>query len=140
PSASRIKDVESKYYVALRLSVRHRHLGAVMAANPSTLLGIARLGDREKETLIRDVADGTIDPKWHLPDDVRRALRRRTFWKRRRSARRLEEIVHRTGRLLPKDYWPDLEFLANWTGGTMGAYLRSYPEYFGDRPIRDPGL
>src|SRR5262249_16519937 len=24
--------------------------------------------------------------------------------------------------------------------GTMGAYLRNYPEYFGDCPVRDPGL
>ena len=57
---SRIKDIESKYYVALRFSV-HRDLGTIIAANPSTILAIARLGDREKETLIRDLADGTID-------------------------------------------------------------------------------
>ena len=46
----------------------------------------------------------------------------------------------RSGRLYPRDYWPDLCFLANWTGGTMGAYLRSYPDYFGERPVRDVGL
>src|SRR4051812_26612540 len=137
--ASRIKDIESKYYVALRLSA-YRDLGATIAANPSTILAIARLGDREKATLIRDIADGTVDPKWSLAPDVRDALRNRTRWKRRRAARRLEAIVDRTGRLLPKDYWPNLCFLANWTGGTMGAYLRQYPEYFGDRPVRDVGL
>src|SRR5918997_1287506 len=59
PAASRIEDIESKYYVALRLSA-HRDLGTIIAAN--------------------------------------------------------------------------------WTGGTMGAYLRGYPEYFGDRPVRDIGL
>ncbi len=139
PSASRIKSIEAKYYVALRMSA-HRHLGAAIAANPATMLAIARLGDREKSTLIRDLADGTLDPKWDLPPDVRRRLRLRTARPRRAAARRLEEIVERTGRLLPKDYWPDVEFLANWTGGTMGAYLAQYPEYFGDRPIRDPGL
>ncbi len=139
PSAVRIKDIESKYYAALRLSV-YRDVGATIAANPSTILAIARLGDREKSTLIRDVADGTIDPKWAIPPDVRRALRLRTRWKRRRTARQLEAIVERTGRLLPKDYWPNLQFLANWTGGTMGAYLRHYPEFFGDRPVRDVGL
>ena len=48
--------------------------------------------------------------------------------------------MNRTGRLLPRDYWPNLQFLANWTGGTMGAYLRGYPEYFGDKPVRDVGL
>lgn len=139
PIAARIKDVESKYYVALRMSV-HRDLGATIAANPSTILAIARLGDREKETLIRDYADGTIDPKWPIPPEIRAALRLRSRWKRKATARRLEAIVHRTGRLLPKDYWPRLCFLANWTGGTMGAYLRGYPEYFGDRPVRDVGL
>ncbi len=137
--ASRIKDIEAKYYVALRHSV-YRDLGATIVANPATMLAIARLGDREKETLIRDLADGTIDPKWNIPADVRQAIRLRSRWKRKTSARLLEEIVHRTGRLLPKDYWPNLCFLANWTGGTMGAYLRGYPEYFGDCPIRDVGL
>lgn len=139
PSASRIKDVESKYYVALRLSA-YRDVGALIAANPSTLLGIARLGDREKQTLIRDLFDGRIDPKWDIPEDVRRSLRFRGGIPRRRSARRLDEVAERTGRLLPRDIWPDLQFLANWTGGTMGAYLRQYPDVFGEVPIRDPGL
>ena len=39
PSASKIKDVESKYYLALRLST-YRDLGATIAANPSTILAI----------------------------------------------------------------------------------------------------
>ena len=139
PIASRIKDIESKYYVALRMSV-HRDLGTIIAANPSTILAIARLGDREKETLIRDYANGTIDPKWDIPAEVRAALRPRSRWKRKATARRLEAIVDRTGRLLPKDYWPNLCFLANWMGGTMGAFLRGYPEYFGETPVRDVGL
>src|SRR5262249_9776793 len=74
PVASRIKDIEAKYYVALRLSV-YRNLGTTIAANPSTILAIARLGDREKETLIRDLANGTIDPKWDLTPELRDALR-----------------------------------------------------------------
>ena len=139
PSASRIKDVEAKYYVALRLSV-YRKVGAIIAANPSTLLGIARLGDREKETLIRDLHDGRIDPKWEIPLEVRKSLRFRSVFRRRQTAKRLEEAVHRTGRLLPLDYWPELELVANWTGGTMGAYLNRFSEFFGETPIRDPGL
>lgn len=138
-AGSRVKDIEAKYYIALRHSV-HLNLGATIAANPATLLAIARLGDREKETLIRDLADGTIDPKWNIPKDIRDDLPFYSKWKRKKAAQRLEAIVERTGRLLPKDYWPNLCFLANWTGGTMGAYLRGYPEYFGDRPVRDVGL
>jgi hypothetical protein len=139
PIAARIKDIESKYYVALRSSV-HRDLGATIAANPSTILAIARLGDREKSCLIRDLHDGTINPKWQISPEIRSALGGRALRPRKEAARRLESIVEETGRLLPRDYWPNLCFLANWTGGTMGNYLRGYPEIFGDRPVRDVGL
>lgn len=139
PAASRIKNVRAKYYVALRLSA-FRNVGTIIAANPATVLGIARLGDQEKETLIRDLADGTLDRRWEIDDEVRAAVEPILRKKRKEAAARLEAIVERTGRLLPRDYWPNLQFLANWTGGTMGAYLHDYPEYFGSVPIRDPGL
>ena len=139
PAASLIKDIASKYYLAMRLSM-YRPVGATIAANPSTILAIVRLGDREKEGLIRDIADGTIDPRWEIPAEVHAAVKVRSRWKRKKTARRLDAIVARTGRLLPKDYWPDFQFLANWTGGTMGAYLRNYPEFFGEKPVRDIGL
>jgi hypothetical protein len=137
--ASRIKDIESKYYVGLRFSI-YRDLGTIIAANPSTILAMARLGDRQKEVLIRDLADGTIAAKWEIPSDIRRQLSRKTRRRHRATARALEKIVHETGRLLPKNYWPNLQFLSNWMGGTMRAYLRGYPEFFGETPVRDVGL
>lgn len=134
-----IKEVEAKYYAALRLSA-HRDLGAILAANPATLLGIARLGDREKEALIRDLYDGTLNSRFDVPGPVRESLRRRITRKRRRTARRIEEIVEREGQLRPRDLWPRLDFGGVWTGGTMGAYLKLFPEHFGELPVRDIGL
>ena len=137
--ASRIKDIESKYYVGLRFSI-YRDLGTIIAANPSTILAMARLGDRQKEVLIRDLADGTIDARWEIPAEIRRQLSRKTRRRHKTAAHALEKIANDTGRLLPKDYWPNLQFLSNWMGGTMRAYLRGYPEFFGETPVRDVGL
>lgn len=137
--AARIKSIEAKYYVALRMSA-YRDLGCLIAANPSTILSIVKLGDREKETLIRDIAQGTIDPKWDIPGDILDSFRWRWRIKHKSTAKRLEKIAEATGHLLPQDYWPRLSLLANWTGGTMGSYLKAYPEYFGDVPVRDVGL
>jgi hypothetical protein len=137
--ASRIKDIESKYYTALRFSI-YRKLGTIIAANPSTILAIARLGDREKQTLIRDLADGTISSRWEIPSDIRLALARKTRRRHKSVSKMLDRIAAESGRLLPKDYWPGLQFLSNWMGGTMRAYLRGYPEFFGETPIRDVGL
>jgi hypothetical protein len=138
-AVSRIKDHEAKYYTVLRLSVP-RPVGLVVAANPSTLVTLARTGDHEKETLIRDIHDGTLSSRFDVAPEIRAALRRRLRANPVR-ARELEDIVRRTGTLYPKDYWPsDRLMLGNWTGGSVGAYLRHFPTYFGDTPVRDVGL
>src|SRR5437660_2684458 len=69
----RIKDPAAKYYVALRLSLPRR-VGMIISANPSTLVNLARAGDQEKESLIRDIHDGTLSDRFDVPADVRAAL------------------------------------------------------------------
>src|SRR5262249_57894428 len=94
----------------------------------------------DKEALIRDIHDGTLDAKCELPDEVRTVVARRLRKRHRARARELEAIVERTGTLYPKDYWPSECLLGNWTGGSMGAYMRHYPRYYGQTPVRDVGL
>jgi hypothetical protein len=112
----------------------------VVAANPSTLVNLARAGDREKEALIRDLHDGTLCAKIDVPAEVRAALARPLARKHRERARELEEIVRKTGTLYPRDYWHDDCLCGNWTGGSVGAYLRHFPKYYGNVLIRDVGL
>ncbi len=138
PCIARIKEPRSKYYAVLLLSIP-RKVGMIIAANPSTFINLALTGDREKEALIRDVHDGTLSRHLDLPEDVRADLTRR-LRKHPERARQLEEIVKRTGTLYPKDYWPSDCILGNWTGGSVGSYLRHYPRYFGATPVRDIGL
>lgn len=135
---ARIKDAPSKYYAVLLLSIP-RKVGMIIAANPSTLINLARAGDHEKESLIRDLYDGTLARHLDLPDDVRAELTRR-LRRHPERARQLEEIVKRTDTLYPKDYWPSDCILGNWMGGSVGSYLRHYPRYFGATPVRDIGL
>jgi GH3 auxin-responsive promoter len=139
-AVAKISDPEAKNYTTLRLALADENVGLVMTANPSTLIHLARIADRRREDLIRDVADGTLATLSELPRDARGALRRRIGRRNRRRARELERIVERTGRLLPRDYWPLAELVAVWTGGSAGAYLQSLRRYYGDVPVRDHGL
>jgi hypothetical protein len=134
----RIKDPAAKYYTVLRLSLP-RSVGMIVAANPSTMLALARAADQDKEGLLRDLADGTLNPRLDIPADVRQALDRRLKQHPKR-VRELETVIARTGTLYPRDFWPETVLLGNWTGGSVGAYLRHYPRYFGDNPLRDVGL
>jgi hypothetical protein len=138
-SVGKVKDPAAKYYVALRLSLPRR-VGMIIAANPSTLVNMARAGDQEKETLVRDLFDGTLSDRFDVPATVRASLQRRIKKRYPDRARELEEIIRRTGTLYPKDYWPKDCIIGNWTGGSVGAYLRHFPKYFGATPVRDVGL
>ncbi len=136
--AGEVEDTSAKHYLALRLSLPSP-VAWVLAANPSTLINLARAGDRDKELLIRDIRDGTLSHRHPVPPVVRQSVQHR-LTKDPARARDLEAIVSRTGTLYPKDYWPSYCLLGNWMGGSMGAYLRHYPRYFGRMPVRDVGL
>jgi hypothetical protein len=138
PCVGKVKDAAAKYYLALRLSLP-RSVGMIIAASPSTVVNMAKAGDRDKEHLLRDLADGTLSHHVDIPADVRAALARR-LKKHPERVKELEAIIARTGTLYPKDYWPGECLLGNWTGGSMGAYLRHYPRYFGTHLVRDVGL
>jgi hypothetical protein len=135
----RIKDAVAKYYVALRLSLPRR-VGMITAANPSTLVNLARTGDQEKESLLRDLADGTLTSDLDVPADVRTALTPKVRRRHPQRVRELEEIIRRTGTLYPRDFWPGDCLIGTWTGGSVGAYLRHFPRYYGNTPMRDIGL
>src|SRR5262245_36248189 len=68
-----VKDINAKNYLMLRLSMP-RPVALVIAANPSTLINLARAGDRDKELLIRDIFDGTLSDRYPLPPEVRRSV------------------------------------------------------------------
>jgi hypothetical protein len=139
PATAKLKDVQARTYVAVRMGLR-KPLGILMSANPSTLVNLARFMDREKEALIRDIRDGTLNPRLEIPSEIREALSRKLKPKRERG-QHLEAIANRTGHLFPKDAWPAEKMLIGcWTGGSVGPYLRQLSTLYGEAPVRDLGL
>ena len=135
----KVKDPAAKNYLALRLSMA-RKVGMIIAANPSTLVNLARAGDQEKESLLRDLADGTLSNRFDIPAEVRAELQSRIRKRYPEKVREFEDIIRRTGTLYPKDFWPSGCIIGNWMGGSVGAYLRHFPKYYGTTPVRDVGL
>jgi len=136
----KIPDAHARRYMALRLSIHSPNVGMIITANPSTLVEFARLADRRKESLIRDLYDGSLADDVQIPAGVRRRLARRLKKRHPRRARELEAIVERCGSLHPREFWPGMRVMGVWTGGTVGAYLPRVTEYYGDVVFRDHGL
>lgn len=140
-AVSKIENPAAKYYTLLRLGLADDNIGMLTTANPSTLIQLANIADVEKESLIRDIADGTLSSRFEITNEVRAMLSKRLRRRRRRRAKTLEKIVNRSGHLRLDDAWPRLEQLAVWTGGSCAAYLPLVRRQFGEQiPIRDHGL
>jgi hypothetical protein len=135
----KIKDARARYYVALRFSIG-RNVSQLMAANPSTLVQLARTLDSEKEHLLRDLRDGTLRADLDIAPEIRAYLAPRAKKDPVRAAE-LAAQAEKLGRLYPMDVWPPEGTVINcWTGGSMGPYLRQLPRYFGTPPVHDLGL
>ncbi|MDD4888770.1 MAG: GH3 auxin-responsive promoter family protein [Phycisphaerae bacterium] len=132
-----IKSGEAKCYTIMRLAVGG-DVGMMATANPSTSLQLVQTAERCAGQLIRDIRDGTLRADLDVPAEIRAELAPR-LTPDPVAANRLDSLASTHGRLLPKHYW-SLGFMTNWMGGTLGLYLRQFPEYFGDTPIRDLGL
>jgi hypothetical protein len=135
---SEISDPTAKYYSMLRLSIV-RSVGLVTTAIPAALVRLAKMSNDFCETLIRDIADGTLSRDFDVPARVRRGIQSRISKPNRQRASELESIVKRTGTLYPKDYW-NVSLLGCWLGGTVGVQSELLGKYYGDAPRRDIGI
>lgn len=134
---SRIKDVESKYYTILRLSLV-QDIIAITSCNPSTLLLLADQLQEHAASLIKDINDGTLAKFVKPGADVAQELS--TYLKADPAcAKRLSSILEKKGELLPSEAWPNLRIISVWKGGPMPFYLKKLPEKFGNIPFRDFG-
>lgn len=133
---SKVKEVESKYYLTLRYGAAE-DVRLLVTPNPSSLLLLADKLGVWAEELIHDIRNGGANPRY-VPAGSPKGL---TAGLRADPARadELQAILDRDGALTPTAVWPNLRLLSCWKGGTMPLYLRKLPTAFGDVPVRDLG-
>ncbi len=137
-----IRDALARHYTMLRLSIVQR-IGLIILMNPGTLLRLAELGNEQRESLIRDVHDGTLSAAFDIPAAIRQQLAPRIRRPDPARARALTRIVESTGGLRPADYWwnnGNPPIIGCWLGGTAGYQAKYLPEHFPGSPLRDLGL
>jgi hypothetical protein len=96
------------------------------------------LGKRLKshaESLVRDIADGTINPPAPLPETTLAAIK--PFLKP--DPKRAQELrkVLASGKFDAPSVWPNLSLISCWTKAAAAFYLQDFPQYFGDTPVSD---
>lgn len=132
-----IKDYKTRYYCILRIGME-QDVRTIAVLNPSTMILLFEKLHEWKDRIIKDIEEGALDRSLDIPPAERKAIER-TLRPNPGRAKELRAILEEKGELLPKDFWPDLELIECWKGGTVKLYLKELPKYFGDIPVRDFG-
>ncbi|MDD5427644.1 MAG: GH3 auxin-responsive promoter family protein [Candidatus Omnitrophica bacterium] len=132
-----ISDYDARYYSILRIAIEH-DISTIATLNPSTLVLLCDRIPQDQEKIIKDIAAGTLDKNLNIPPDIRRAMEKK-LKPNPKKAGELKRILDENGKLLPKYFWPHLDLIECWKGGTVKAYLRELPRYFGRVDIWDFG-
>ncbi len=133
-----VKDFEAKYYLTMRLALEH-DITFLGTPNPSTILKLVESVNQNKYEIIKDICDGKITARCNLQPEMRAALAGR-LRKNPARAKRLESLIKNDGTLRPKEYWPRLQLMGCWKGGTVGVRLKEFARWFAKAtPLRDLG-
>ena len=132
-----IEDYDARYYCMLRIAME-QNVSTIATLNPSTIVLLFQRINDFKERIIEDIGSGTLDPGLKIPPDIRKLIEKKLKPDPKR-AKELKEILKNKKELLPKYFWPGLELVECWKGGTVKSYLKELPRYIGDVAIRDFG-
>lgn len=132
-----IDDYDARYYTILRIAMA-QDVTILDTLNPSTLVLMCCRIEGLAERIIGDIRRGTLDASLAIRPDIREAIER-ALKPDPKKADELARLRAEHGKLLPKHFWPHLELIECWKGGTVKTCLRDLPQYFGDVAVRDFG-
>jgi hypothetical protein len=132
-----IADYNARRYTLMRLALA-QNVTFIPGSNPSSILKLFETANETKETLVRDMHDGTISTTMDVSAATRAALAPKLAPNPSR-ARALERMTA-GGSLKPADYWPDLKLIGCWKGGTVGQFTAQLHNWCSpDLMLRDTG-
>jgi hypothetical protein len=129
-----IPDYQARQYLCLLFALNNPYTAMIAATFPVLALQLGQFLEAHAKSLIKDLAQGTIDSKLFLSPDLETQVRERLSPNPQR-AEQLQSILQTEGRLTPKHVWPHLASIITARGGTSDFYFQRFPEYFGDTPI-----
>lgn len=131
PDIFDIEDYAARNYALMRTGIE-QNVTSFITANPSTAIELQRTVDEYIDEMISDIRNGTLSDKFSIAPNIRRSLAAR-YRSNPARADELAALKQKYGRILPKHYWPDFQFITTWKCGNTRVYTEKirdwYPEH-----------
>ena len=131
-----ITELAASRYLHLLFGLGEQRLWTIVSFFPAMMLFTMRDLQARADELLRDLADGTINPRLPLSPEVRRRLEHRLRPAPAR-ARELTAVLER-GRFTVPEIWPDVGGIMTATGGAFRFYADQLRPYLGRVQVFSP--
>jgi len=132
----RVHDQATARYLQLLFALGEERLAMILAFFPTMLLFTLRDMVGRHESLLKDLADGTVSRQLELSSGVRARLRRRLVRQPAR-ARVLAALLERD-QFNVANIWPDVGAILTASGGSFRFYIDQLQPYLGGVPVYSP--
>ena len=134
PAVMKATDPDTLNYLIMRFSVAQPQVRMLVGNNPGRMTALIETANQRRDALINDIERGTLSPELVLAEGLRRTLEKDLAPDPDR-AQTLRQMLAARGRLEPGDYWPGLNMMACWLGGTIGRYLDGLKPWLPDNML-----
>lgn len=124
----RIADYAARNYALMRTAVE-QNVTSFVTANPSTILELQRSLDENFGEMMNDIENGTLSRNFKIDEEIRNVLQPLYKPNPARVAE-LRALKENKDRILPKDYWPDIQFITTWRCGNTRLYTEKFKDWF----------
>ena len=128
-----ISDYHARNYALMRTGIE-QNVSSFITANPSTVIELQRTVDENLDEMIKDIENGTLSNKFDIAPDIREVLEP-LYKPNPKRAEQLRQLKQEKGRILPKDYWPDFQFLTTWRCGNTNVYTEKFKGWFPEQML-----
>ncbi len=134
PELARVPELEDCIYLTLRFLLQARSLSFISVWSPSFLLILLDRLEQYGERLVRDLFDGRASVATPVSPRLTCALSRDVD-----QALKLQAML-RSGRIEPRDLWPQLALISCWTAASSASMKGEVGRRFPGVSIQGKGL
>jgi hypothetical protein len=128
-------DPEVRYYILARIMLE-MDVAALMTLNPSTMLLLAEVIQRNAQRLIEDISRGGLSRDIPVSREAAEYMAAH-FKGNKRRAQELGEVLRGAGVETARHLWPNLQLVVCWRSPMVRPYLDLLAPFLGGMPQRD---
>lgn len=128
------KNTDMRDYLLLRFALQKRNVVMVVGNNAGRFSQLALIASLRAADIITDIENGTVQGASEIDPLVLEKILPQLAPDPERAVE-LRHILERTGDLLPKEYWPQLQLMAFWLSASVGHYIKDVKPLVSEKAV-----